>query len=428
MKYFNKIMKLSVVSALTAMSGHAAASGFQLMEQNASGLGNAYAGQAAAAENASTIFFNPAGMTYLPGRQVSGTVSLIRPSAKFTNSGASAAPAGLTSPGGNGGDVGSLAALPTGYVSWQLNPRLWLGLGITVPFGLSTEYNAGWVGRFQSRKSEIKTTDINPSIAFKLNDVVSLGAGFSYQKVNVDVSRSAFTGVERASKVDLDDNDSYGFNLGAMFKISPATRIGLSYRSTVEHDLKGTASIAGIGGATVKANVKLPDTLSWAIAHQATPKLELLSDLTYTRWSEIKRVPVITTSAGLASLGIASGSALDTFDFQFKNTYRIGVGANYKLQNDFTLKLGVAYDESPVSAQFRTVTLPDNDRLWFSIGGKYQVNKQATVDFGYAYLYVQDASINSRKGVGASPFQGNVVGNYNNSDVHIFSAQLSYNF
>lgn len=292
-------------------------------------------------------------------------------------------------------------------------------------FQLITEYNAGWVGRFQSRKSEIKTTDINPSIAFKLNDVVSLGAGFSYQKANVDVSRSAFTGAERASKIDLDDNDSYGFNLGAMFKISPATRIGLSYRSTVEHDLKGTASIAGIGGATVKANVKLPDTISWAIAHQATPKLELLSDLTYTRWSEIKRVPVVATSAGLASLGIASGSALDTFDFQFKDTYRIGVGANYKLQNDFTLKLGVAYDESPVSAQFRTVTLPDNDRLWFSIGGKYQVNKQATVDFGYAYLYVQDARIsqNSRPTT-----QGSVIGNYNNSDVHIFSAQLSYNF
>jgi long-chain fatty acid transport protein len=415
---------LSVSSALTAMAGQASASGFQLQEQNASGLGNAYAGQAAAAENASTIFFNPAGMTRLPGRQVSGAINLILPSSKFTNSGTSTAPAALPSPGGNGGDAGGLAAVPNAYMSWQIDPKLWVGVGMTVPYGLSTEYDRGWFGRFQSQRAEVKTIDINPSIAYKLNDVVSVGGGVSFQRGEVKIDRSSFIGVETSSQLKVDD-DSYGFNLGAMFNLSPATRIGIAYRSSVAYDLKGNVTVTGAGTAPKLMEVKLPDTLAWSIAHQVNPKLELLGDVTLTQWSKIKRIPVVTTAA--STLG-PSGRVLDTFEFEFKDTYRIGIGANYKLRNDFTLKLGVAYDKSPVSDQFRTVTLPDNDRTWLAIGGKYQASKQMTLDFGYAYLFIKDASINSLKGVGGAPFQGNVVGNYNNPTVHILSGQLSYNF
>ena len=415
---------LSVSSALTAMAGQASASGFQLQEQNASGLGNAYAGQAAAAENASTIFFNPAGMTRLPGRQISGAVNLILPSSKFTNSGTSTAPAALPSPGGNGGDAGGLAAVPNAYMSWQIDPKLWVGVGMTVPYGLSTDYDRGWFGRFQSQKAEVKTIDINPSFAYKLNDVVSVGGGVSFQRGEVKIDRSSFIGIETSSQLKVDD-DSYGFNLGAMFNLSPMTRIGIAYRSSVAYDLKGNVTVTGAGTAPILMEVKLPDTLAWSIAHQVNPKLELLGDVTLTQWSKIKRIPVVTTAA--STLG-PSGRVLDTFEFEFKDTYRIGIGANYKLRNDFTLKLGVAYDKSPVSDQFRTVTLPDNDRTWLAIGGKYQASKQMTLDFGYAYLFIKDASINSQKGVAALPFQGNVVGNYNNPSVHILSGQLTYSF
>lgn len=428
MKYTNKIIYLSVSVALSAMAGQVSASGFQLMEQNASGLGNAYAGQAAAAENASTIFFNPAGMTRLPGRQISGAINLIRPSSEFRNSGTSTAPGGQPSPGGNGGDAGDWAAVPNGYMSWQIDPKLWVGVGISVPFGLATEYDRGWFGRFQSQKAEIKTIDINPSIAYKLNDVVSLGAGVSFQHAAVEVNRSSFIGVEALSKLEMDDN-SFGFNLGAMFNLSPATRIGLAYRSAIKHDLKGTAVVTGIpvigtASTPISATAKVPDTLSWSIAHQMDPKWQLLGDVTFTRWSTIKQVPVISGSTW--ALG-AAGSQTARFDFEFKDTYRIGVGANYQMRNDFMLKLGVAYDKSPVSDQHRTVTLPDNDRTWFAIGAKYQASKQLTLDFGYAYLVVKDAPINRLGGLGVGG-QGNVVGNYTDPNVHILSAQASYNF
>lgn len=424
MKYSNKIMILSVSAALGAMSGQVSASGFQLQEQNASGLGNAYAGQAAAAENASTIFFNPAGMTRLPGKQLSGAINLIRPSSQFSDSGTSRAAGGLPSPAGSGGDAGGLNVVPNAYFSWQLDPKLWLGLGISVPFGLATEYDRGWVGRFQSQKAEIKTVDINPSIAYKLNDVVSLGGGISFQQAEVSIDRSTFVGIETASKLKMDDN-SFGFNLGAMFNLSPATRIGLAYRSSVKHDLSGTIQVAGVGAAPISTTAKLPDTLAWSISHQIDPKWQLLSDITYTQWSKIKQIPITTTTA--SALGPA-GRVLDTFAFEFKDTFRVGVGANYKMRDDFMLKLGVAYDKSPVSDPFRLATLPDNDRFWLAIGGKYQATKQFTLDFGYAYIFVKDASINQQKGVATAPFQGNVVGNYNNPNVNILSVQATYSF
>jgi len=427
MKFNNKIIGLSISAALAAMTGQAAASGFQLMEQNASGLGNAYAGQAAAAENASTIFFNAAGMTRLQGRQVSGAINLIRPSSEFTNSGASTAPLGLPSPGGSGGDAGDWAAVPNMYMSWQIDPKWWVGVGVSVPFGLGIEYGTGWFGRFQVQEAHIKTIDINPSVAYKLSDVVSLGGGISLQRAEVKIDRSAVVapGLERASNLKLDDSVSVGFNLGAMFTISPATRIGLAYRSAIEHDLEGTATVAGVGSAPIQTTAKLPDTLTWGISHQLDPKWELLGDITFSKWSNIKQVPITTTAA--SALGPA-GRVLDTFAFEFKDTYRIGVGANYQMRNDFTLKLGVAYDKSPVTDQHRTATLPDNDRTWLAIGGKYKASKQLTLDFGYAYIMVKDASINSLKGVAAAPFQGNVVGNYSDPSVHIISAQATYSF
>lgn len=421
---------LAVALATGGMSCVAYGSGFQLMEQNASGLGNAYAGQAAAAENASTIFFNPAGMTRLPGGQVSGALHAILPSTKFSDSGASRSPLGLPlGPGGtNGGDAGDWAFVPNAYFSWQVTPSWWVGLGASVPFGLKTEYDAGFIGRFQSRRSEIKTIDLNPSVAFKLNDALSIGAGVSYQKGELKIDRAAFVGTEAQAQLRLDDS-AWGFNVGVLANLGKDTRIGLAYRSAVEYDLTGSLVITGIPLAGTAANgaaasIKLPDMLSWAIAHQAGPRWEWLGDITYTRWSKIKSVPVIATTTSVLR---AQGQTLETFNLQFKDSYRIGAGVNYKWREDFTWKLGVAYDKTPVTDAFRTTFLPDEDRMWVAVGGKYRMSRQATLDFGYAHLFIKDASINQQRGVGVLGAQGNVVGSYE-ADVNILSVQLTYSF
>jgi long-chain fatty acid transport protein len=430
MNVSRKRMALAVALAAGSSSG-AYGSGFQLMEQNASGLGNAYAGQAAAAENASTVFFNPAGMTRVPGRQAVLALNAIGPSAEFSNSGGSTAPLGLPSPGGNGGDAGGWSAVPNAYLSWQLTPRLWFGLGLSVPFGLKTEYDQGWFGRFQSQKSEIKTIDVNPSVAFKVNDALSLGAGISYQRAEVKVDRSVILAVPIESRAHIDIDDSqWGFNLGVLVNLSPSTRIGLTYRSAMDYDLTGNirfsnVPLVGTASNGVRASAELPDTISWAIAHSFNPRWELLADITYTRWSKIKAVPLVTTSG--SPVVPAAGVTLDTFNFQFKDTYRVGIGANYRWSDAFTLKLGAAYDKSPVEDRFRLTFLPDNDRTWLAIGGQYRMSKQATLDFGYAHLFVKDGSINQQRGVAALPLQGSVIGNYENY-VNIISAQFSYSF
>ena len=431
MKLYRRSMAAAVALAVGCANGVAYGSGFQLMEQNASGLGNAYAGQAAAAENASTVFFNPAGMTRIPGRQAVLAVNAIGPSAEFSNSGGSTAPLGLPSPGGNGGDAGGWAAVPNAYLTWQLAPQLWFGLGVSVPFGLKTEYDQRWVGRFQSQNSEIKTVDVNPSIAYKVNEVLSLGAGISYQRAEVKVDRSAILvpPAESRAQIDIDDSQ-WGFNLGVLVNLSPGTRIGLTYRSAMDYELTGNirfSNVPVLGTATngVRASAQLPDTISWAVAHAFNPRWEMLADITYTRWSKLKAVPLVTTSA--SAVVPASGVTLDTFNFQFKDSYRVGVGVNYKWSDAFTLKLGAAYDKSPVEDRFRLTFLPDSDRTWLAIGAQYRMSKQATLDIGYAHLFVKDGSINQQRGVAALPLQGNVIGNYDNH-VNIVSAQFSYSF
>ena len=431
-KYRVGVLPAAVALTLVGATGVAQGSGFQLMEQNASGLGNAYAGQAAAAENASTIFWNPAGMTRLPGKQASGAINFIKPQAEFSNTG-SASPTPLNPLGGNGGDAGDLAVVPNTYFSWQLTPQWWIGLGVTVPFGLKTEYDRSWIGRFQGRLAEIKTIDVNPSLAFKLSDAVSIGGGISYQKAHVKFQRATLLGapfpVGSEGDIDLNiDDDSWGWNVGAMFNMGPATRIGITYRSAIEHDFEGPLKVTSAGGVLIAApdtrlTAELPATVSLGFAHQVNPQWEMLGDVTWTRWSSIKSLPLIATSTTAIA---PSGATLDTFNFQFRDTFRVGVGANWNWRNDTTIKFGIAYDKSPVTDTFRTVTLPDADRFWLAVGVKYRMSKQATLDVGYAHILIDDPAIAMRRNTEAPP-RGNVVGQYD-SNVNILSAQFTYSF
>src|SRR5512145_2152588 len=195
----NKMMLRTVPAMLLlAFAGGASAAAFQLWEQNASGLGNAYAGSAAVADNASTIFFNPAGMTQLPGLHLSAGVAGVGPSYKFQNSGS-------TGTGGNGGDAGGWAAVPNAYFSAQLAPNWFVGFGISAPFGLATEYDdSNWIGRYQSLKSEVKTVNYNPSLGYRVNDKVSLGLGINYQTIDAELT-SALPDARSYSRLKGDD-------------------------------------------------------------------------------------------------------------------------------------------------------------------------------------------------------------------------------
>lgn len=425
------IARVLPAALLTLASGTASAAGFQLLEQNASGIGNAYAGSAAVAENASTIYFNPAGMTQLQAREVSAGLSLVRPSFKFTDQGSSA---GVLS--GNAQDAGDWAALPNAYLSWALDKDLYVGVGLGAPFGLVTEYNRDWVGSAHSIKFDIKTMNINPSIAWRVNEKVSLGFGLNWQRMEAEYVRRAgtiTTPLPLASTfatLDADD-DSWGWNVGALFNLSDATKVGVSYRSKIKHELKGSLEFSGTAanrhplttGVSASADVELPDIFILSLSHKLDSRWELLGDVSWTGWSSVDKVDIMRTSGLL--LGTPQEKA-QTLDTDFQDTWRVALGANYQLNDAWKLKFGMAFDETPVkNAEKRLTSLPDNDRIWFSFGGQWKPSKGSALDMGVSYLYVDDTKINN--GSASDPSKGLVKGEYDSS-VWILGAQYSLAF
>lgn len=418
-----------VIPALIAVafSGSASAAGFQLMEQNASGIGNAYAGSAAVAENASTIFFNPAGMTQLKKFEVSGGVSAVGTSFKYTDTGSSGT--GFLAGTGTGGDGGGWGFIPNGYASWGVTKDLYVGIGIGAPFGLKTSYDDRWVGAAQSTEFDVKTYNINPSVAYRVNDVVSLGAGLSWQRVEATYKRLtavSAAGVASPLKLNLDD-DAWGWNIGALFTITPQTKVGVSYRSKVEYHTKGKINIDGtLAGLTseAKADITLPDTFILSATHKLNDRVELLGDVSWTGWSSIPKVDIMRATATVNG-AFAAGTIAQTLDTEFRDTWRVALGANYKLNNDLTLKTGIAYDQTPVKgASTRLVSLPDNNRTWLSLGAQWKATKDLTLDGGATYLFVKDSKIdNDQTALG----RGRVTGDYAAS-VWLFGVQASMAF
>lgn len=439
MAFKQTVIGWSVASALLAMSGSAAASGFALIEQSASGMGNAFAGGAASAEDASTIFFNPAGMSRLDGKQIVVAAHAIRPSAKFTNT-ASTTALLQTTLGGAGGDAGDWALVPNAYFAMEVNPQMSFGLGVNVPFGLQTNYDATWMGRFQAVKSKLETINLNPSISYQVNDSFSVGAGLNYQQIKGDLSAAvnysaaAFVaggapllgaiggaGVEGQSLIKGTDS-AWGYNLGMLFNPNPDTRIGLAYRSKIKYNLAGTVTFtnrpallaAGIPDGNVSLAIDMPDSFSASAFHRLNGKWDIMADATWTGWSVLQQLKIDRTN----------GTNLLTVPENWRDTWRVSVGANHHYNDQWTARVGLAYDQAPVSDAFRTARIPDSDRTWLALGGQYKPSRESAIDFGYAHLFVNNSSIADMQAAGG---KGNLVGNYSNS-VDILSVQYTYGF
>lgn len=406
----------------TVFAGGASAAAFQLMEQNASGIGVSYAGSAAVAENASTIFYNPAGMTQLNGFQFSGGVVGVNPNFKFKNDGSSgtgvgAAITGLSTAGDAGG---GFSAIPNAYFSAQLAKDWYVGLGISAPFGLATDYkDNNWMGKYQAIKSEIKTVNVNPSLAYRVNDKISLGLGLNYQKVNAEMTNIVPTGATTSAVSQLKGDDTaWGWNAGAMFTLSPAMRVGVAYRSSVKYDIEGNQTI----GSTVipaKAKLELPDSFTLSVWQQVSDRWEAMGDLSYTNWSTVKQLNVIRQS---------NGALLGTETFGYKDAWRFAWGAAYKASEDWKVKFGIAYDRTPTTDTDRSARVPDNDRIWFSVGAQWKPVQNGTLDVGYAYLYLKDPKIEQAKTFSPAVLGSSTLrGRYSDSG-HVLGVQYSHGF
>lgn len=416
----HRTTSLSAVLGVLAMPC-ALASGFQLQEQSASGLGVAYSGMAVAGQDASTVFWNPAAMSLIAGSQAALAIDYVVPEFRFTSAGAP--PTGSTyNAFGNGGDGGVSAVVPALYAKLALTSRASLGLAVNAPFGLSTQWNAQWAGMFHAIKSEVDTVNINPSVSYRINDVLSLGAGVSYERLRATLTQGV-TPLLPSAQARVDGSDwSWGWNAGALLELNSGTHIGLAYRSSIGYRLSGTLAFNNAAfsaldsGAT--ASLRLPSVASIAISQSLGTRVRALADFTRTQWDSVQQLTIVATS------GPAVGQPVSNEQLSFSNSWRAGLGLEYRAAEPWLLRAGVAYDRSPVQDAFRTPRLPDNDRKWLAVGARFMPEQHFAFDVGYAYLWVQSAA--SELG-SAGPVPGALRGTYD-LKTSIVGAQVTYSF
>jgi len=379
-------LTLRLIPALLGLTfaGSALASGFALQNQTGSGNGNAFAGAAAAAEDAGTIYFNPAGMTFLPaGHHLALAGTVLNRSIDFSNRGTTV----LSFTGTNGGDAGGTSLVPAGYFSYALSPGLRLGLGVSPTFGNVTEYDQTFIGRFSGYYADLKQINVNPAIAWQASDALSLGFGLDWARTEVEFRQMVPIDLATQRRATLQgDDDAWGWNAGLMVKMGPATRLGIAYRSTLKFDLAGNQNVAGIPTQSfaIRSTLKTPDNFSIALSHQMNDRLQLLADVTWTGWSTVKSLPVIHA---------ASGTQVNSLSYNFKDSWRVGVGGNYRLNDQWLLRAGIAYDRTPVQSDAdRTMTLPDADRTWLSVGARWNLGRSDSLDMGYTHIFFKDVA------------------------------------
>jgi long-chain fatty acid transport protein len=447
-------MRDLLLGSLLAGSAPAFAAGFLLNENSTSGLGTAFAAGAAAAEDATTLWSNAAGISRIRSKQAAGALHLIKPSIKFANDGSAAA---LGQPlGGNGGDAGGINVVPNLYAVVPINAQWSAGIGLNAPWGLVTEYDDGWIGRFQAIKSSIKTINVNPAVSWRPTNNLAVGLGLNFQRIEAEftnqvnytaailqaaalagipVNPANVAGLESRARVEGSDN-AWGWNVGVLFDIDADSRVGASYRSPIKYKITGDATfqhpaaplappplVAGVNAqladTAIASDVKLPAIVNLSYFHRLNAQWDVMVDAQWTGWSTIKDLTFVRNN----------GSVLQTTPENFKDTWKFALGAHYRLDANWTLRAGVALDKSPVQTADRTPRLPDADRTWLTGGVQYRLNPQATLDFGAGYIWVKNAAIDSNPSgaPAATAAFGRLRGSYD-ANVVLLSGQITYTF
>ncbi len=421
----------SAILLATATPKTAGAAAFQLKEDSAVGIGTAFAGAASAANAPATTFDNPAGMTQLPGLQIQLGGSVIVPS--FTFHGSSTNAFGRPNTGFDNRNGGNATLVPHGFITYKVTPDLSVGLALTTPFGLTTTYGSNFIGRYQADKTDLRTLNINPAVAYQVTPWLSLGAGVSAQYARAEFSNFlngqalGFQATGRLLPLSdgyfrlLGDDWSFGYNFGALIQPSAQTNIGLAYRSRVQQQFNGTADFivppplnlsSRFRNSGGNAKLVLPGTATISLTQILAAAWTLFAEVTWTNWSQFKTLNAFRDD----------GTLLSSMPQHYKDSYFAALGASYKVNDDLTLRAGTAFDKSPVSNAFRTIRVPDQDRFWLAIGASYQVLPNTKLDLGYAHIFVKDSSIHEVS------FTGDVLQGHSTNAIDIVSVGTRLQF
>lgn len=390
-----------------ATIGQAYASGLQITEQSLTGLGRAFAGGSLVNDDLSAVHFNPADMMLGKGTQAQAGLNFIGIEMKADNAGSTTRlPANLgevlTQPGtlpvlvtipnsGLGNDAGGTDNVaPNGYYVMDINDQMRFGIAMVAPFAVSTRYSRGWVGRYHAVDSELVTIDVNPSIAYRVSNNLSLGFGVSAQYVDAKLTQALFnplTPFVKDGYAEIEaDGWAFGYNLGVTYELDPNTRLGVSYRSRIQHKTEGERTISDYlpgrnGKVGAESEVTLPDWVGLAAYRRLHEQWAVMGSVRWTNWSLFKELKI----------DFADGSQSLTEE-NWEDSWSFSLGVSYDYNPEWTFRAGYVYDQTPVpSAEFRTPRIPDSKRNAFGLGFSYHLNSQLSVDFGYLYISFDDA-------------------------------------
>jgi long-chain fatty acid transport protein len=387
------------------LSGPAEGNGFSLPVQDALQVGRANAGNVAAATDASTVFHNPAGMTELDGAQALAGMTIVYAGYNVDDRDSTAStpatggtPVAVT---GDKGDPRTVAPVPTAFYARPFGEQedFWVGLALTAPWGLGVQYDDDWFGRYDSIETRLTTINLSPAVGYRVNEWLSIGGGLNVEYADAKLTSAlpdtlapggpspATDGVSKFTG----DSLAYGFNVGVMLKPWPHTRIGLHYRSAIEHRLRGTSRVRNLSGALAPGNgrtdadVRLnePDVASIGVVHEALPGTTLFAEAQWFNWSRFNELRVKF-----------SDDRPDSVRQQdWKDTWSFYGGFEQRLLDNWTLRGGVGYEPTPTVDAFRNTSLPDGDRVRLAAGISYDWSEKLRIDFGYAHVFSQREDI-----------------------------------
>ena len=397
-----KLLTFTALASVLAIA-NANAAGFHLREQSGAALGNAFAGATAGAENNSYAYFNAAGLTRHKGKQFNIGGTYIAPEASAHNI--------KTTGSGETSDVHNIvhsAIAPNMSYSQQIDDKFTFGLGINVPFGMVTKYDDSWAGAADGVTSKVTAVTTTPMIAYKATDKLSLGVGLPIQYFKAKLTSNPGFDV----KIEGDTVD-VGYQLSALYELSDKTRFGVNYRSEINHKLKGevesnNSPYAAVHNQDITARIDTPAMLSVGAYHEINDKWAVMAEYQRVFWNSFDSIDIY----GAENPAFSSHTPENWEDTDF-----YAIGASYQIDDQWKLRLGLAYDEAAVKVDYRTPRVPDSRRIWYSTGLEYKYNDNLTFDMGFTYIQAKEARVEFKGG----------SADYENS-VKIWGLSVNYKF
>jgi long-chain fatty acid transport protein len=421
-----RIMAIAILATALA-GGSVHAGGIMLYEFGTNDVGLAAAGYAARAQDASTVFTNPAGMSRLEKSQVMGGVQALYANLEFSPN------SSTTVSGSDGGNA--VGFLPGGslFVVQKLNQDWSVGFGVLSYFGLSTKYDDNWVGRYYIQDGTLIGLTLTPAVSYRVNNWLSVGAGLNIMYGYFD-SQVAVNNIGEArpdGQLKYDDNRwGYGANLGILVEPMPGTRFGLTYLSEVKLDFSAVPQFSGLGpvleallrsrGLTTNnldLSMTVPQMVMFSAYHELNPQWAIMGNIGWQNWSRFGYVDVGINSSNPTNLTTTS---------DYNDTWHVALGAQYRpaRETPWTFSCGIAYDSSAVDDDKRSVTVPMGEAWRFALGAQYAFNPNLTLGAAYEFIWGGDMSVDQQRG----PLAGRVAGDYSNTSFNFFALNLSWKY